>query len=93
MKAYEITIGTGSLWTYSEVVYVENWESEQGALDVLIDTMEERGEIGFFITDEEIKKFGKFEDEYVIGGNHCLNLMHYGALRIEFIGEIDEYAD
>jgi hypothetical protein len=69
------------------MVFVEDKHCEQDAIDVLVDTMEERGDMGFFVTNEEIEEEGIFEDEYVIGGNHCLNLMHYGTFRINLISK------
>lgn len=90
MKKYQITIGTGTIKTHSEIVIVEDYEHEHNAIDNLIDRMEKRGDVGFFATNEEIEDEDYGVDEYVIGGNHCLNLMHYGTFNIELIEESEE---
>jgi hypothetical protein len=83
MKSYKISIGTGLAWLHQEVIEVEDFEHEQDALDKMIDGMEERGEVGFFKSHEEIEAEEINDDEYIIGGNHGLCLMHYGSFVIE----------
>lgn len=73
---YRFVIGNG---TYQPDVYYAYGYNEQDALDVVIDNLEKDGitydinEIEELQNNEEI-----YEDEYVIGGNHGVALVHYG---------------
>lgn len=75
---WTVSIGTGTAWNYSEATHADD---EQEALDNVVDAMEKRGDTGFFATAGDMKERG--EDEYIIAGNHCLPLLHYGTLIIE----------
>lgn len=80
---YEVIYGNGTAWVSKEIVEVDEPTTDYGAiLDIAIDQMEERGETHQFVSWEEIERDGIYEDEYVTGGNHGLNLMHYGTFEI-----------
>lgn len=83
MKNYKISIGTGLAWLHEETIEVEDYDCEQDALDKMIDGIEDRGETGLFKTMDEIEAEEINDDEYIIGGNHGLCLMHYGSFAIE----------
>lgn len=72
---------------YIETVEVEDWEDEGNAVENLIDKLESENHMGFFVTQKEIETNGYGEDEYITGGNHGLNLLHYGILYVERIEE------
>ena len=65
---------------YQEPVTVDSFETEQDAVDKLIDQLEADGCDGCFVNPDEYN-----EDEYVIGGNHGLALYHGGNFYIELI--------
>lgn len=80
---YEVLYGNGTAWLSQEIVEVDEPTTDYGAiLDMAIDQMEERGETGQFVSWEEIECEGLDEYDYVTGGNHGLNLMHYGNFEI-----------
>lgn len=85
MKNYKITFGTGTAWTQSRIVKVEEWETESEAMDKLIDILEEEGDESNFLKWEETVEEGGnyYDDEYIIGGNHGRIFVHYGTLFIE----------
>ena len=85
MKNYKITFGTGTAWTQSKIIQVEEWETESDAIDKLIDILEEEGNEGNFLKWEETNEEGGeyYEDEYIIGGNHGRIFVHYGTLFVE----------
>lgn len=89
MKKYKITFGTGTAWTETRIIEVENFECEQDAIDKLIDELENEGSEGYFIPNYELSENGGeyFEDEYITGGNQGRNLYHGGNLIIEEITE------
>lgn len=77
---------------FNEVVEMEEETTDYGAIiDKLIDSLEERACDGCFVPYEETKMSGNpdgcYDDEYVTGGNHGLNLYHAGNFRIESIKE------
>ena len=74
-KTYAIYYGY-----HRSLIAVEDFECEQNALDKLIDILEKNNDIGCFIPFDELDEH--HEDEYVIGGNHCLALRHDGNFRI-----------
>lgn len=78
-KTYTITYDR-----YQDTVTVDNFESEQDAVDKLIDKLESEGSTGCFVDPDEYN-----EDEYVIGGNHGLALYHGGNFHIEETGSIE----
>ena len=86
MEKYKITIGTDCYQPFQKIVEVEEFEGAQEALDKLIDNLEKEGCEGFFGTQEEIDSKELYDDEYVIGGNHCRILKHYGIFNIEYLG-------
>lgn len=70
---------------YTEkIVEVEDYETEQDAVDKMIDTLEENGDEGYFLNESEITENGgeHYNDEYVIGGNHGRILYHGGNFNI-----------
>lgn len=91
MIKYEVVYGTGTIYLAIETVEVDEPTTDYSLiLDMAIDQMEERGETNQFVSWEEIEDNGIGEDEYVTGGNHGLNLMHYGYFEIrEALGEWD----
>lgn len=78
-KIYEITYDH-----YKDTVVVDSFESEQDAVDKLIDKLEAEGSTGCFVNPDEYN-----EDEYVIGGNHGLALYTGGNFRIVEIDDSD----
>ena len=86
MEKYKITIGTGCYQPFQRIMEVEEFQGPQGALDKLIDNLENEGCEGFFGTQEEIDNKELYDDEYVIGGNHCRILKHYGIFDIKYLG-------
>jgi len=77
-KTFKISFGSGFAWKVVRFVQVEDWEHEQNAIDKMIDKFEDTEDMGFFVNPDEYP-----EDEYIIGGNHCLALYHGGNLHIE----------
>ena len=80
---YEVLYGNGTAWYSKEEVEVDEPTTDYGAiLDMAIDQIEEREGVGCVLLnlDEAEKQFN--EDEYVIGGNHGLALIHYGNFEI-----------
>lgn len=86
MQKFKITIGTGCYQPFQRTIEIEDYEGPQQAIDYLIDNLEEEGCENFFGTQEEIDNKELYEDEYIIGGNHCRILKHYGIFNIEYIG-------
>lgn len=83
---YVLRYGNGTAWLSQEIVEIEEETSDYGVvLDKAIDQMEERGETGQFIEYEDTVEGGGdiYEDEYVVGGNHGLILLHHGSFEIE----------
>lgn len=85
MEKYKITIGTGFYQPFQRIVETE-FKGAQGALDNLIDDLEKEGCENFFGTQEEIDNKELYDDEYVVGGNHCRILKHYGIFDIKYLG-------
>ena len=79
MALYEIQFGSGLAWLYTELVEAEH---EQEAVGNLIDKLEAEGSTGIVVALDEIDKMDLYDDEYIIGGNHGLALLHYGQLLI-----------
>lgn len=78
-KTYTITYDR-----YQDTITVDSFESEQDAVDKLIDKLEAEGSTGCFVNPDEYN-----EDEYVIGGNHGLALYHGGNFMIEEAGSVE----
>lgn len=85
-KLYKFIIGNG---THSPDTYYAYGYSEQDALDVVIDNLEKNGASNIYDLSE-IENGDFYEDEYVVGGNHGVALVHYGEFRIE---TPDDYKD
>lgn len=83
VKRFKITFGSGLAWTYIRFVDVEDFESEQDAVDTMIDQLEKDKEEGCFLTQDQIDSGDYYEDEYITGGNHGLFLHHHGVFNIE----------
>ena len=78
---YKFIIGNG---TYSPDVYYAYGYSEQDALDIVIDNMEKQGRTYDFSEIEEMESNGEiYDDEYIVGGNHGVAIIHNGEFRIE----------
>jgi hypothetical protein len=78
---YKFIIGNG---TYSPDVYYAYGYSEQDALDVVIDNMEKQGRTYDFSEIEEMESNGEiYDDEYIVGGNHGVAIIHNGEFRVE----------
>lgn len=88
MKFLKITWGTGTMYTRCTHMVIEDWENEQDAVDKLIDSLEQEHDSSVIKYTDDIE-LG--EDEYLIGGNHGLVLMHYGTFDIEEIIEKEGY--
>lgn len=76
---YRFVIGSG---TYQSYVFYAYGYNEQDALDKIIDKLE-REQANNIYTLDEIENSDFYEDEYVIGGNHGVALVHYGVFRID----------
>lgn len=76
---YKFIIGNG---TYSPDIYYAYGYNEQEALDTVIDNLEKKNSSDIYTIDE-IENSDFYEDEYIIGGNHGVALVHYGEFRIE----------
>lgn len=81
-KTYTITYDQ-----YQDIITVDSFESEQDAVDKLIDKLEAEGNTGCFVDPDDYN-----EDEYVIGGNHGLALYHGGNFMIEETGSVESSA-
>lgn len=66
------------------IVKVDRPTTDYGALvDILIDNLEAKGDLGSsYLVDIDTAEQDYNEDEYVIGGNHGLALIHNGMLNI-----------
>lgn len=78
MTKYKVIFGY-----FSELVEVDEPTTDYGAIDQL----ESDGNMGVFITDEDIERDGITDDAYITGGNHGLNLYHGGNFMIERVDE------
>ena len=90
---YEIMYGNGTAWMSTEIVEMDERTTDYSAiLDKAIDQIEERdGSLSQLMTLDEVEEEGLNEDEYVVGGNHGLALVHYGNFTIrESVGEVEE---
>ena len=88
MVKMKITIGTEFAWTYGRILEMDDFESHsQAVIDKFIDTLEAEGCERYFGSQEEIDNGELFDDEYIVGGNHCRILRHYGTLIIEEVEE------
>lgn len=89
---YEVMYGNGTAWMSTEIVEMDERTTDYGAvLDKAIDQIEEREGVGNTLRyiNEAEEEYN--EDEYVVGGNHGLALIHYGNFNIrESVGEIEE---
>ena len=83
MKQYKITFGNGTAWLEERIVAVEDFQCEQDAVDKMINLIEDNGETGLLLTQEEVDSGECNEDEYITGGNHGRHLRHYGLLSIQ----------
>ena len=83
MKIFEITIGSGMWQPYVFNIETEDFECAQDAFDKLVDKLESDGDIGLFIPPEEIECYN--EDQYSVGGNHGLYVLHDGIFYIKEI--------
>lgn len=73
---------------FSELVTVDKPTTDYGAiLDLAIDQLEADGNMGVFVSDEDIKRDGITDDMYITGGNYGLNLYHGGTFMIERVDE------
>ena len=92
MQRVKVSFGSGLAWPYVEELVVEDFDCEQDIVGKLIDKLEEDGDTGVFIPEDEIQNYG--DDEYVTGGNHCLHLRHYGqGVHITKLGDVDNDTD
>ena len=84
MRKYKISFGTGTAFLETHII---NGDSESDALDKLIDKLEEENRTDCFVSDDDLVENGGdiYDDMYVIGGNHCLLLVHYGSFTIELM--------
>ncbi|WP_336769585.1 hypothetical protein [Bacillus bombysepticus] len=60
-----------NLFEYDPTTYIASGFCEQDAVDSVIDYLEEQGDIGLFLTEEEMKECDEEGREYYTGGNHC----------------------
>ena len=104
---YMISFGTGLAWLRTFVLKTdEPTTNYQALLDVLIDRLVEKGD-GAIIDESEYElnengdqftlksdpSWTINDDEFVMGGNCCNALQHYGMFDITKIEEIPEYAE
>lgn len=81
---YKVLYGNGTAWYSEELVEMDYPTTDYGAIvDKAIDQIEEREGKSSALWDlDEIENAGYNEDEYVVGGNHGLALLHYGNFEI-----------
>jgi hypothetical protein len=72
---YEVVCG----YCVYRVVLDEITTDMSVVVDKLIDNLEEEGYTGCFCNPDDYN-----EDEYVIGGNHSLALLHHGNFQIHW---------
>lgn len=65
---------------WEELSHSDTDNNAQEAIDNLIDRLAEEGHCAVIEVAEAEKNH--YEDEYVVGGNEGLALVHYGSLRI-----------
>lgn len=83
MTKYRVIFGY-----FSEIVTVDEPTTDYGTiLDLAIDQLESNGNMGVFVSDEDIERDGTTDDMYITGGNHGLNLYHGGNFMIERVDE------
>ena len=83
MTKYRVIFGY-----FSELVEVDEPTTDYGAiLDLAIDQLESDGNMGVFITDEDIERDGITDDAYITGGNLGLFLYDGGNFMIERVDE------
>lgn len=107
MSYYKISFGSGTAWMRVFVMQTEYPTTNAGALvDALIDRLVEKGD-GAIIDESEYElnengdqfilksdpSWTINDDEFVMGGNCCNALQHYGMFDITEIEEIPEYAE
>lgn len=87
MTKYRVIFGYFSELV-SELVEVGEPTTDYGAiLDLAIDQLEADGNMGVFVSDEDIERYEITDDMYITGGNHGLNLYHGGHFMIEKVDE------
>lgn len=84
MVTYKVVYGLfGNFGGFTEDVIVDDITTDYGAiLDMAIDQKVERGDMRNLYTIDEVEEMGLNEDEYVIGGNEGLVLVHNGNFMI-----------
>lgn len=84
MVTYKVVYGMfGNFGGFTETVIVDDITTDYGAiLDMAIDQKVERGDMRNLYTIDEVEEMGLNEDEYVIGGNEGLALVHNGNFMI-----------
>ena len=84
MVTYKVVYGLfGNFGGFTEDVVVDDITTDYGAiLDMAIDQKVERGDMRNLYTIDAVEEMGLNEDEYVIGGNEGLVLVHNGNFAI-----------
>lgn len=84
MVTYKVVYGVfGNFGGFIEDVIVDDITTDYGAiLDMAIDQKVERGDMRNLYTVDAVEEMGLNEDEYVIGGNEGLALVHNGNFAI-----------
>lgn len=84
MVTYKVVYGVfGNFGGFTEDVIVDDITTDYGAiLDMAIDQKVERGDMRNLYTVDAVEEMGLNEDEYVIGGNEGLVLVHNGNFMI-----------
>lgn len=84
MVTYKVVYGLfGNFGGFTEDVIVDDIITDYGAiLDMAIDQKVERGDMRNLYTLDAVEEMGLNEDEYVIGGNEGLALVHNGNFAI-----------
>ncbi len=84
MVTYKVVYGLfGNFRGFTETVIVDDVTTDYGAiLDMAIDQKVERGDMRNLYTIDEVEEMGLNEDEYVLGGNEGLALVHNGNFMI-----------
>ena len=73
---------------FSELVTVDEPTTDYCAiLDLAIDQLESDGNMGVFVSDDDIERDGINDDMYITAGNHGHNLYHGGNFMIERVDE------
>ena len=77
---YTVIWGSGLAWCRSYSFTSQDELNGQEITDILIDKLDNGDNEGLFIEPDKSEEYN--EDQYVVGGNRCRALLHYGTFNI-----------